>query len=194
MKHNRAIILAAGASRRMKTQKLLLPYHGSTIIETAISNILQSKVSSTMVVLGASRHEILEVIDGLPVDHCYNAQHAQGMLSSVICGLRAMPANTDAALVFPGDQPDIPAQVIDQLIDAFHGSPRGIVIPRYQNRRGHPLMVDMKYREAIEKLDPEKGLRALMDLFSSDVLEVAVEDNGILMDIDTREDYINATK
>lgn len=194
MQHNRAIILAAGASRRMKTQKLLLPYHGSTIIETTISNILRSKVDSTLVVLGASRDAILEVIGDLPVDYCYNAHHAQGMLSSVICGLRALPANTDAALVFPGDQPDIPTEVIDQLIDAFQRSPGGIVIPRHQHQRGHPLMVDMKYRYAIEKLDPEKGLRTLMELFPKDVIEVEVDDPGILKDIDTREDYINATK
>jgi len=194
MKHNRAIILAAGASRRMKQQKLLLTYRGRTIIETTIGNVLASEVDSTMVVLGASRDEILSVIGKMPVEHCENVDHARGMLSSVICGLQALPGDTDAVLVFPGDQPDIPPEVINKLIRTFHTSSRGIVIPKHHHRRGHPLVVDMKYRDEIEHLDPEKGLRSLMELFPDNVLEVEVDDPGILKDIDTREDYLNATK
>ena len=67
------------------------------------------------------------------------------------------------------------------------------MIPVYNHRRGHPLLVDMKYRKEIEKLDLEKGLRALRHLFPQDVLEVEVDEPGILLDIDTREDYTNAT-
>lgn len=178
----------------MKQQKLLLPYHGRTIIETTIGNVLASDVDGIMVVLGASRDEILNVIGKMPVEHCHNADYELGMLSSVICGLRALPGDTDAALIFPGDQPDIPPGVINKLIRTFHRSSRGIVIPKHHNRRGHPLVVDMKYRHEIEHLNPEKGLRSLMELFPDDVLEVEVDEPGILKDIDTREDYLNATK
>lgn len=194
IQHNRAIILAAGSSRRMQTQKLLLPYGGSTIIETVIGNVQRSKADSTLVVLGADREQILKVIGDQPVDRCYNKDHAQGMLSSVVCGLRALPEDTRAAIICLGDQPDISAEIINRLIDAFHASPGGIIIPLHKNRRGHPLLVDMKYREEIEKLDPEKGLRSLMQRFPDDVLEIEVQDRGILMDIDTPGDYVEATK
>lgn len=192
MNNKRAIILAAGSSRRMKTQKLLLPYRESTIIGTVITNVLHSKVDSTLVVLGADRDKVLKTISELPVEWCYNTDHEEGMLSSVICGFRALPENTRVVLVFPGDQPGISPEVIDRLIDVFHGSSKGIVIPIYRNRRGHPLLVDMKYRSEIEKLDPERGLRSLMELFPGDILEKEVDDPGILLDIDTREDYLHA--
>lgn len=172
----------------------MLPYQGTTIIETVIRNVIQSKVNSTMVVLGADRDEIRKVIGNLPVEWCFNRDYEQGMLSSVICGFRALPEDTDAVLVLLGDQPCISPEVINRLIEAFNESSRGIVIPLHKNRRGHPLIVDMKYRDEIEQLDPQQGLRSLMPRFPDDVLEVQVDDPGILMDIDTREDYLHATE
>ncbi len=189
---NRAIILAAGSSRRMGTQKLLLPFRGSTIIETVIGNVLQSGVDSTLVVLGADREGIERVIDLLPVDRCFNMDHESGMLSSVLCGFKSLPEDTGTALIFLGDQPGIPAGVTNQVLRAYNESLHGIVVPVYNHRRGHPLLVDFKYKREIEKLDLEKGLRSLMHLFPDDVLEVEVDEPGILTDIDTRKDYDNA--
>lgn len=192
MLHNRAIILAAGSSRRMGTQKLLLPFGEKTIIETVIDNILQSVVDGVMVVLGADHDRIRKIVDPLPVEVCFNENHESGMLSSVMCGFRSLPEDTGTALVFLGDQPGIPPQVTDTILKAYDESLHGIVIPVYDHRRGHPLLVDMKYKREIEKLDLETGLRSLMHLFPEDVLEVEVNEPGILVDIDTREDYSNA--
>ncbi|MFO7933722.1 MAG: NTP transferase domain-containing protein, partial [Bacteroidales bacterium] len=168
------------------------PIFESANVAADHNQLVMPKVDSTLVVLGADRDKVLEAIRELPVEWCYNTVHDEGMLSSVICGFRALPEDTRAVLVFPGDQPGISPGVIDRLIDAFHGSSRGIVIPLYRNRRGHPLLVDMKYRGEIEKLDPERGLRSLMELFPGDILEKEVDDPGILLDIDTREDYLHA--
>jgi len=192
MLHNRALILAAGSSRRMGTQKLLLPFGEKTIIETVIDNIQQSGVDGIMVVLGADHDRIRKIVDPLPVEVCFNENHESGMLSSVMCGFRSLPENTGTALVFLGDQPGIPPQVTDAILKAYDESLHGIVIPVYDHRRGHPLLVDMKYKREIEKLDLETGLRSLMHLFPEDVLEVEVNEPGILVDIDTREDYSNA--
>ena len=192
MLHNRALILAAGSSRRMGTQKLLLPFGEKTIIETVIDNILQSGVDGIMVVLGADHDRIRKIVDPLPVEVCFNENHESGMLSSVMCGFRSLPEDTGTALVFLGDQPGIPPQVTDTILKAYDESLHGIVIPVYDHRRGHPLLVDMKYKMEIEKLDLETGLRSLMHLFPEDVLEVEVNEPGILVDIDTREDYSNA--
>ncbi|MCK4750519.1 MAG: nucleotidyltransferase family protein [Bacteroidales bacterium] len=192
MLHNRAIILAAGSSRRMGTQKLLLPFRDRTIIETVIHNVMQSGVYGIVVVIGADHEKIRTVIDPLPVEVCFNEEFESGMLSSVRCGFSSMPEDTGTALVFLGDQPGIPPEVTDTIIKAYDESLHGIVIPVYDHRRGHPLLVDMKYKREIEKLDLEKGLRSLMHHFPEDVLEVEVDEPGILVDIDTREDYSNA--
>jgi len=193
MVNNWAIILAAGSSKRMGTQKLLLPYKGSTMIESVVNNVLASKADRVMVVLGADREKVIRALEGRPVDFCHNAEHRQGMLSSVLCGFRALPEDANAALVFLGDQPEIPPHVTNAVIDAYNDDIKGIVIPVYNHRRGHPLLVDLKYRREIDKLDLEQGLRSLMHHFPQDVLEVEVDDPGILVDIDTEEDYTKAT-
>ena len=188
-----AVILAAGSSRRMGSQKLLLPFGQNTIIGTVIDNVLNSSVDHVMVVLGANQEKIQDAIGNLPVQFCYNKEHEKGMLSSVICGIRALPQEAVAALIFLGDQPGIPPAVTNSVIDAYMEELVGIVIPVHNHRRGHPLLVDMKYRKEIEHLDLEEGLRALRHHFPDDVMEVEVDEPGILVDIDTREDYKNAT-
>lgn len=177
----------------MGKQKLLLPYKGSTMIETVVDNVLASKADHIMVVLGADHERVTLALKDKEVHYCHNQEHDQGMLSSVICGFRSLPDDANTALVYLGDQPEIPARVTDAVIDAYNDDIKGIVIPVYNHRRGHPLLVDLKYRRDIDKLDLEQGLRSLMHLFPQDVLEVEVDDPGILVDIDTEEDYNKAT-
>ncbi len=194
MGNNWAVILAAGSSTRMGSQKLLLPYRVSTMIETVVDNVLSSGIEKIMVVLGADHVRVKKALAQKPVAFCYNVEHKKGMLSSVTCGIRALPEDANAALFYLGDQPNIPPKVTNTVIQAYNEAIRGIVIPVYNYRRGHPLLVDLKYRNEIYKLDLEKGLRSLMHLFPEDVLEVEVDEPGILVDIDTREDYSKATR
>lgn len=189
-----AIILAAGESKRMKFPKMLLPFRGTTIIEQAIENVINSQVDETLVVLGSGSDDIQKLIEKWPVKHCYNEDYKQGMLSSVKCGFRFLPRYFEAALVFPGDQPMISPETTDRLISAFRTSGKGIVIPVFENKRGHPLLISRRYREEIELLDPEQGLKGLALKNSHDVLEVETGTADILKDIDTEEDYLNETK
>lgn len=193
MGNNWAIILAAGSSRRMGSQKLLLPFGQSTIIETVVDNVLNSSIDHVMVVLGASQKEVRDILGNRGIQFCYNKEHEKGMLSSVICGIRALPDDVSSALIFLGDQPGIPPSVTNAVIDAYSEELFGIVIPVFNYRRGHPLLVDMKYRKEIEHLDLEEGLKSLRHHFPEDVLEVEVDEPGILVDIDTPADYKNAT-
>ncbi len=193
MGNNWAIILAAGSSTRMGSQKMLLPFGENTIIETVIDNVIASLVDHVMIVLGPKHEEIMEVIGNRPVQFCHNRDHEKGMLSSIICGIRALPSDALSALIFLGDQPGISPAVTNRIIDSYNEELFGIVIPVYDHRRGHPLLVDMKYRKEVEKLDLEEGLRALRHQFPQDVLEVEVNEPGILLDIDTPEDYRKAT-
>jgi molybdenum cofactor cytidylyltransferase len=192
MANNWAVILAAGSSRRMGTQKLVLPFGKSTIIETVVDNVFNSSVDHIMVVLGASQDEIRELLKDKAVEFCHNQDHDKGMLSSVICGIRALPPSADTSLIFLGDQPLISSSVTNKVIEAYAEDLYGIVIPVHNHRRGHPLLVDMKYRKEIEKLNLEEGLKKLRHHFPEDVLEVEVDAPGILVDIDTREDYQKA--
>ncbi len=189
MKEIWAIILAAGASTRMKQQKLLLPFNGKTIIKTVVENVMQSVNSNVMVVVGSHREQIQEQIVNYPVKFCVNENYMDGMLSSVICGFRALPDDAKAALIFLGDQPQIPSPVTDLVISAWVRSRKGIIIPTFNGRRGHPALIETRYKTEIERLDPKKGLRALSEKFKDDVLEVECSIPEILRDIDTPEEY-----
>jgi molybdenum cofactor cytidylyltransferase len=184
-----AIILAAGESRRMGRQKLLLPFGEKTIIETVVGNAVQSKANGVLLVLGSDAERIAQKVKDLPVKASVNPNFRQGMLSSIQWGFEHLPEDTRAALVMLGDQPFIPGSVISKIIDAYNQTERGIVIPVYNKKRGHPILVDMKYRDEVEQLDPDIGLRALVHNHTEDILEVQVDTPGILRDIDTVEDY-----
>jgi molybdenum cofactor cytidylyltransferase len=186
-----AIILAAGESRRMKVPKMLLPFNGKTMIEKVIENVTMSEVFSTLVVLGSYRDEILGIISYLPVNHCYNESYKNGMLSSVQCGFKNLPVNYDAVLVFPGDQPFIEPEVINRIIYAYRETGKGIIIPVYRKKRGHPLLIDYKYKDVVKKLPYDEGLHSLANMYQEDVFEVKTRSKGILKDFDTKEDYLN---
>lgn len=185
-----AIILAAGESRRMGFPKMLLTFNGRTMIENVISNVTESKVENTMVVLGSERDKIVKLIEKLNVRYCYNDNYKEGMLSSVKCGFRNLSSGYNAVLIFQGDQPLINPNVINAVIEAYLSSEKGIAIPVFKNRRGHPILIAGRYKDEIEKLSPDKGLRSLADKFSDDVLEVDTDEEGILRDFDTYEEYM----
>jgi molybdenum cofactor cytidylyltransferase len=185
-----AIILAAGESKRMKVPKMLLSFNGKTMIEKVIDNISGSEVFHILVVLGSYREEILGIIGNLPINYCYNENYKKGMLSSVKCGFKHLPPNYDAVLVFPGDQPFIEPDVINQVINGYRVTGKGIVVPVFRKKRGHPLLIGYKYKDAVEKLSDEEGLRSLTNMYQEDVLEVKTKSAGILKDFDTKEDYL----
>jgi molybdenum cofactor cytidylyltransferase len=189
-----AMILAAGESKRMGRPKLLLRYGKTTIIETVVEEVIASKVHQTLVVLGSGAPEIRKKIIRYPVLTTFNPRYRQGMLSSVLRGIEVFPSDCEAAVVVLADQPAVRAPVIDVLVEAFHREKKGLVVPVYRKKRGHPFIVSLKYREAIKRLDPGTGLRGLLHRHPEDTYEVKVSTGSILGDIDTAEDYSRATK
>lgn len=189
-----ALVLAAGESRRMGTPKLLLPFGGKTIIEHIVDNINQSKADKILLVLGSHREEILSKMADRPVLIVVNHRYKEGMLSSIQAGFESLPKDTAAALVCLGDQPFIPFSVIDALIEVYQKTNRGIVLPVYQKKRGHPLLIDIKHKQEVLNLSPDIGLRALLHKYPQDVQEAKVDTPHILKDIDKPEDYARELK
>jgi molybdenum cofactor cytidylyltransferase len=183
------IILAAGASTRMGKQKMLLPFAGKTIIEAVIETAIPTLESNILVVLGSHRNEIRTQICKLPVRMCENENYKEGMLSSVICGLKNIPHDAEGVMIFLGDQPHIPAIVVNEVTEVAKQNNKGIVIPTFDGKRGHPVFIDLKYRKEIERLNPNKGLRELMLNNGKDIMEIECDKQEILRDIDTPHDY-----
>lgn len=189
-----AVILAAGESKRMGRPKLLLPYRKSTIIETVVENVIASKVNQTLVVLGDRAPEIKKKIRRFPVRTTFNSRYRQGMLSSVLRGMDVLPSACEAAVIVLADQPCIQAAAIDFLIEAFGRVKKGIVVPVYRKKRGHPFLISLKYRKEMKLIHPGIGLRELLRKHPQDIHEIEVPTPAILRDIDTAEDYARATE
>jgi molybdenum cofactor cytidylyltransferase len=184
-----AIILAAGRSRRMGTQKLLLPLAGTTVIGHIVDEVLRSPVAEAFVVLREDALRVAEALAGRRVTFVTNADPEGEMLSSVRCGLRVLPPECDAVLVALGDQPAIAADTIRRMIEAFRGSGRGIVVPVHGGKGGHPILFSMRYRDEVLTHHDAVGLRGLRQAHPEDVLELEVESPSVLTDMDRPEDY-----
>ncbi len=189
-----AIILAAGKSERMGTNKLMLPFQGKPLINIVIDHVMESGITPIWIVMGAFRSDMVTALEGLPVKQCYNPDYEQGMFTSVQCGFRQIPSTADAAVLFLGDQPLIPGEVTRRLIGEYSRSGKGILIPTYRGKRGHPVLIGKKYAQVIDTLVPDRGLHTLYDLYPEDIQEVDVVAPGILRDIDTLQDYENEIK
>jgi molybdenum cofactor cytidylyltransferase len=192
-----SIILAAGESKRMGFPKMLLQFNGKTMIENVLENVAGSVSDGILVVLGAGRKDLMSLASKYDVKYCYNKNYREGMLSSVQCGFKNLPPDARAILVFQGDQPFITPSVINKVVGAYRSSGKGIIIPVYNGKRGHPLLLDSKYRDQIDNLDPDEGLRSITYIYSSDIHEVDTDEPGILRDFNTYDDYkreFNQTK
>lgn len=184
-----AIVLAAGESRRMGAPKLLLPFSGKTVIEAVLDTVKASPAEGIVVVAGAGAEAIAEKAKAYGALVALNPDYRSGMLSSVQCGFRQLPPEAEAALIFLADQPALKPYVADILVKAFRRSGGHIAVPVFDRRRGHPVLISALYRTEIQSLDPEVGLRQLLDRHAGDILEVPVDDPAILRDLDTPEDY-----
>lgn len=184
-----AIVLAAGESLRMGIPKMLLPFDGDTMIGKVLNCIEQSEVDEKILVLGANRELISDAVRDHKLITCINYNYKEGMLSSVIAGIGAVPAGIEAVIVFQGDQPLINAATINLIINTFRKCGNGIVVPVVNCKRGHPLLISSRYFDIIKGLDKNIGLRSLLELYSDDIFEVSSNDKGVLIDFDTQQEY-----
>lgn len=189
-----AVILAAGESRRMGSFKPLLPFKDSTMIEAVVETVAAAGIPRTLVVLGREADRVRDTLRGRDLEFAENPDYKLSMLSSVQCGFRTLPFSASAALVLLADQPKLPVSTIRSVMRAGLASAKGLAVPVFRGRRGHPLFVRTTYKEEILGLDPGVGLRQLLERHRADVLEVEVDDPAFLDDIDTPEDYRRATR
>lgn len=184
-----AIVLAAGESRRMGRNKLLLPWGETTVLAQTLANVQAAGAHDLVVVTGHESDRIapLAAPAGAPIIH--NSDYAQGMLSSVQTAVRSLPAAVDAVLVVLGDQPMVAPAIIDRLLAAYAASTAGLVAPAYLGQRGNPVLIDRRHFTELLALPPDDAPRALLQRHPGDLLLMPVDDEAILHDLDRPEDY-----
>ena len=182
------IVLAAGRSTRMGRPKQLLPLRGKTVIEVVVTALMEG-LEEVVVVLGHKSAEISAVLAEYPVRTVVNEGFDAGMTSSIQCGIAAAPSAASGYLIVLGDQPAIDGRAVATVVDTASTTDKGIVIPRFAGRRGHPIYLAAKYGEVIARLRPDQPLNLVTRGYPQDTFEVDVEDARILEDMDTPEDY-----
>ena len=184
------VVLAAGESRRMGDLKALLPFGRRTVIEQVLQPLLSADLAQVAVVLGHRAGEIAAVLEPLPVTLLHNPDYRLGMTTSVQVALGALHPVPDAYLLALVDQPQIGLPVVRKLLAAHARSGKGMVIPVYRGKRGHPLLLASTYRAAVLALGPDQGLNVVTRGYPADTLELAVDSDDILRDMDYRDDYV----
>ena len=169
----------------MGQPKALLIYHGRTFLEQILGTIRESSIESTVVVLGHDREAIESSVSlGVSV---FNEDYEKGMTTSFQAGIRALAPEVDGAVIFLVDHPVVDPQTVDLLISKF--LPGRIVLPLHEGRRGHPVLFSREVLEEILELSPTSGANVVVRRSQERITEVEVSQPGILVDIDTPENF-----
>lgn len=188
-----AILLAAGRSSRMGTFKPLLPFGQQTIIESCIDYLSEGGADSVIVVLGHRGDEIRKQLQTQPVRFAVNPNPKSEMGASIIAGVQALPATTRAVLIALVDYPAIPSSVVSALIQEWAKGFR-LVKPMWRGQGGHPVLVDIGFRDELLNVDSKRGLKGLFDKHLDQVKRVEVDSPFVARDLDTWDDYTSLYK
>jgi molybdenum cofactor cytidylyltransferase len=179
-----AVVLAAGSSSRMGAPKARLAAdERTTFLSRILATLREADVRVVRVVTAPD-------MTGVP-NAVVNPDPSRGMLSSVQCGLRELPEGCEAVLLWPVDHPAVTPQTVRSLIDAFRSGGHPAVVPVHGGQRGHPVLFAAHLVAELLSADPAVGARAVVHAHA-DRLELSVGDAGVVLDVDTPEDYRQA--
>jgi len=184
-----AIVLAAGMSKRMGTPKQLLRLDGKTLLEHTLANVRASGVSEIVLVLGFAAESIEKELSTEDVRIVRNQDYQQGMGTSLRIGLAALDPQATAALIVLADQPFVQPGTFNQLIACHEESKPQIVIPMFNGFRGNPVLLDRSVFAELQNLTGDIGCRAIFGNHTENIRKLEVNDIGILLDIDSQEEY-----
>lgn len=181
-----AILLAAGLSRRMGVCKQLLPLGGKTVIDRCLEGLLAGGVAEVIVVVGPQGDAVAAEMRNHPVRLVRTTDPDGDMACSVRAGRAALPPSVSGVLIAPCDHPLVMPETVAGLIEAHRHEPGAIIIPSHGGRRGHPTCFP---RSILDELDDAETLRDLVRRDPNRLRHLETTDRGVVLDMDTPEDY-----
>jgi molybdenum cofactor cytidylyltransferase len=188
-----AVILAAGQSSRYRaadptaSSKVVAALAGKPLVRHVAEAALAAGLDPVIVVTGHAREETQAALSGLPVRFLHNSAFATGLASSLKQGVAALPLDCAGAAILLGDMPLVNAQILRGLAAAFAANPgASAVAPIYEGVRGNPVLIRSSLFDEVARLQGDVGARKLLQ-GRADVLDVAIDDAGVAIDIDTPE-------
>ncbi len=188
-----AVVLAGGYSSRMGRFKPLMPLGGSTVLARAIASFRRT-APDICVVVGHRGDELRREIARLGARCVENPAFDRGMFTSLVAGVRALPAGVDGCFVLPADMPAVRPFTARLLARAFTRTGADVVHPAFRGERGHPPVLSARLFGEILSGDEgaRGGLRAILARHEERAVQVDVLDEGILLDLDTAADHERA--
>ncbi len=187
-----AVVPAAGLSRRMGREKVLLPFGSSTMLGTILARLGEANVSRTVVILRTDLPAAQEAARAAGAEVVVNPHPENEMLVSIRLGVERIAGTVDAVFVWPADHPAVERDTLQRLVVA--ASREIAVLPVYEGRRGHPALVGAELLEDIAGIPPNEGLRWLWRDRADAVRELAVDDPGVVENLDDPEAYEKARR
>lgn len=188
-----AVVLAAGRSSRMGRSKPLLPLGaGATFLSRIVRTFLDAGVDDVVVVVGHDAAAVAASIRGtqLPVRLVVNDAYDEGQFSSVLAGLNAIDRPGVAGMLLTlVDVPLVSPETVRAVIDRHRATGAPIVRPVRGSEHGHPVCIDRSLFEALRRADPSTGAKPIVRAHVSQAGDVAIDDEGAFLDIDTPDDY-----
>jgi molybdenum cofactor cytidylyltransferase len=181
------IILAAGAAERYGAPKPLLEWQGEIFVRRIARTALAAGLKPVVVVTGSAGEEVQAAMADLPVLVAFNPDWRSGQASSVKTGLKALPAQTGAAVFFVADQPQVTLTILAAELERHRKTHAAIVAPMIDGKRANPVLFDRVAFEALASTTGDSGGRQVFSRFQVSWLEW--NDTGLLLDVDTPQDY-----
>jgi len=185
-----AILLAAGQSKRMGAFKPLLPFGDKTVIECCLDYLQQGGIETIVVVVGHRADEVRGKLKDRKIIFAHNADPNSEMGASIAAGIRVLSASSAATLIALVDNPAVPSIVVSTLIENWKRGAR-LIVPTYQGRGGHPVLIDLTFKSELLTLDATGGLRSLFDAHQNEVKRVPIDSPFVARDMDTWDDYLS---
>ena len=182
------IVLAAGASRRFGSQKLVADVGGIPLARRSVESLLTSSLDEVVVVVGSDARAVGASLAGLPVRVVVNTAYKDGMSTSLRAGLEALSPGCSAALVALADQPYVDASIVDRLLGRYRESRAAIVAPLYRGGvRGNPVLFDASVFPELRAVTGDEGGRSVIARDPARVVLVEI-DVDMPGDVDRPED------
>lgn len=185
-----AIILAAGSGSRIGTPKYRLPLGDSTFLQSIVAQAVRLEISPIVCVVASAERDLVAAQSGDSVRLVVNEKPERGMLSSVIEGLRHM-GESSGALVMPVDHPYVSDATVSALISRISLHPDHVIKPVFRGRGGHPVLIPAAAFQIVLEADPTSSLREVIARRGIQVEPLAVDDEGVLRNINLPGDLQN---
>lgn len=185
-----AVILAAGASARMRGEsKQLLPWGDGTLVQNAVRVAQRARVSQVIVVTGSRADDVTGVLQGMNARIVFNPGWASGRASSIRTGILALPGNIAAAFFINADQPFLTFELLDQIAARYASTLAPIVVPTFEGQSGSPVLFARELFKELAALTGDAGGKVLLEKYRAQVRHVESANLRAALDVDTPEEY-----